>query len=136
MSFSLSNRIYQNNFDNSQNVNSKSATSVWSSPFPLIYTHLGLKEQNYMGNYWGDYSGKDTNGDGIGDAPYGIMIGANPKAIIESNQNIIDAFPLMDPKQYYHDLVPVPGEIIDTRANANTHGRRDIPDGSANGHHI
>ena len=110
-SFSLSNRIYRNNFDNPQNVNSKSATSVWSSPFPLMYTHLGLKEQNYMGNYWGDYSGKDTNGDGIGDAPYGIMIGANPKAIIESNQNIVDAFPLMDPKQYYHDLVAVQGEI-------------------------
>ncbi|MFA5347485.1 MAG: protein kinase [Methanoregula sp.] len=119
-SFSLSNRIYWNNFDNSQNVNSKSATSVWSSPFPFIYTHLGLKEQNYMGNYWGDYSGKDANGDGIGDSPYGIMIGANPKAIIESNQNIIDAFPLMDPKQYYHDLVPITGEI-------NTPGLMPMP---------
>lgn len=107
--FSLSNIIYLNNFDNPQNVNSKSATSVWSSPSPLTYTHLGLKEQNYMGNYWGDYRGKDLNSDGIGDAPYGIMIGANPKALIESNQNIIDAFPLMDPKQFYHDLVPVAG---------------------------
>jgi len=110
--FSLSNRIYRNNFDNPQNVNSKSATSAWSSPFPFMYTHLGINGQNYMGNYWGDYRGKDINSDGIGDSPYGIMIRANPKAILESGQNIIDGFPLMDPIQYYHNLVPVQGEII------------------------
>jgi hypothetical protein len=40
------------------------------------------------------------------------MIGANPKAILESNQNINDAFPLMDPLPYYYDVVPIKGGVI------------------------
>ena len=30
-----------------------------------------------------------------------IILGGNPKAILESSQNIFDAYPLMDPNEYY-----------------------------------
>ena len=66
---SLSNRIFRNTFSNTQNVLSRSATSVWSSTTPLTYTYLGKTEQSLQGNYGSDYLGTDKNGDGIGDTP-------------------------------------------------------------------
>ena len=99
--YSLSNRIFRNNFINNQNVVSKSATSLWNSPDTYTYTYLGQREESHLGNFWSDYRGKDKNSDGIGDISYVIILGGNPKAIFESSQNILDSYPLMDPNEYY-----------------------------------
>ncbi len=61
-----------------------------------------------MGNYWSDYSGRDKNFDGIGDSPNNVKVGANPKSIFD--QDIKDYYPLMDPTEYYYNVVQVPLE--------------------------
>jgi parallel beta-helix repeat protein len=103
--YSLSNQIYRNNFDNSQNVVSRSATSAWNTTDTYSYTYLGLQRESPMGNYWSNYNGKDKNFDGIGDTPNNIKVGANPKSIFD--QDVKDSYPLMDPTEYYYDVVRI-----------------------------
>jgi len=70
---SSNNAIYHNNFISNIAFQAKSMNS------------LNTWDDGSKGNYWSDYTGKDENGDGIGDTPY-VINGQNK-----------DNYPLMQP---------------------------------------
>ena len=80
--YSNDNLIYHNNFIN----NFFSATDNG---------HNNCWDHDGEGNYWSDYTGRDENGDGIGDTPYPIA------------PNGVDNYPLMTPYTYNRIYLPV-----------------------------
>lgn len=131
------NRIVRNNFDNTVNIASKSSTSRYDSDLPLQYLYLGRTQTSRMGNYWSDYHGADANEDGIGDSTYMIKVGVNQNAVLPSNQNSLDSFPLMDPVRFYHilpnestvngSLTSIPVTVKTTRTPANATNSSVLP---------
>ncbi len=66
--------IYNNYFDNTQNVNITIEESTYNTSWNIIKT-LGeniIGGPYIAGNYWSDYTGIDTNSDGIGETNYSL----------------------------------------------------------------
>jgi len=75
---SNNNTLYHNNFIN--NTIQLSANEWYAQQWGYTFSNNTLDQ-----NYWSDYTGKDADGDGIGD---------NPHFVYENNQ---DNYPLMEP---------------------------------------
>lgn len=98
---SRSNIFYLNSLNNTRDVEVLSTDNMWASGRQVY--HYG--DQDYtgqVGNFWSGYSGKDENGDGIGDSVYPIQSDIpGPNAVSGSPGGVNDRAPLISPPQLY-----------------------------------
>gem|GEM_PF-5479713 len=86
------NTLYLNNFNNvKKNVSSHNSKNNWNSPVEIEYVREGRLLRKPLGNYWSDHSGKDVDGDGVGDTPHSIRGDGNDE----------DRYPLLEPFEKY-----------------------------------
>ncbi len=68
-------RIYMNNIDGPPAIITCGyASIVWHSPGGIQYMYRGRLHEAILGNHWGGYSGRDADGNGVGEEPYPFII--------------------------------------------------------------
>jgi len=94
---SRSNMFFFNTFNDTLNAVSQSSDNVWFSA-GQDYQYQGKNFSGPLGNYWQGAGATDSNGDGIGDAPYTLAPAGQsyPGAVM-----ITDSAPLVGPLSAY-----------------------------------
>jgi parallel beta-helix repeat protein len=105
-SSSNNNVFYRNSFDNPQQVYIGSQQSS-SNGTATVGVLVERWDDGSVGNYWSDYTGKDYNGDGIGDTPY----------IIDANNK--DNYPIVHLSAYLSISANISATTVGSAVNVN-----------------
>jgi parallel beta-helix repeat protein len=113
-SSSNNNVFYRNSFDNPQQIYIGSQQSS-SNGTATVGVLVESWDDGSVGNYWSDYTGKDYNGDGVGDTPY----------IIDVNNK--DNYPIVHLSAYLSISTSTSATTVGSAVNVN--GRLYAPSG-------